>query len=130
VSAAATIDTTAGPHAGTEQLNHRVARTLRIGVVASALLFATAVAVRAAAGGSGLLTRAPALSGASLADAASHPSAVGFALWGAILLAATPLVRVALSCEFFAAHRDRSFTGLTLFVLSVLLVTIAVGVLR
>ena len=130
MSAAAEIDTTTGPLAGTPLLNRRVARTLRLGVAVSALLFATAVVARAAAGGTGLMSRAPGVNGSVLANAIAHPTPLGFALLGAIVLAATPLVRVVLSLEFFAAHRDRSFTGLTLFVLTVLLVTVAIGVLR
>jgi uncharacterized membrane protein len=130
VSAAAEIDTTSGVHVGADRLNGRVARTLRLGVVSSALLFVMAVAARAAAGGTGLLERPPTLDGSTLASVVSHPSALGLALLGAIVLAATPLVRVVLSFEFFARRHDRPFTGLTLFVLSVLLVTVAIGVLR
>jgi len=130
MSDAAAIDTTAGPMAGMGELNGRVAITLRVGVLVSALLFATAIIARAATGGVGLLTASPGLDPSAVGDAIVHPSALGLALLGAIVLAATPLVRVVLSFEFFAARRDRAFTALTLFVLVVLLTTVTVGVLR
>ncbi|MBP1776312.1 MAG: hypothetical protein H6Q86_2322, partial [candidate division NC10 bacterium] len=47
---------------------------------------------------------------------------------GMLLLIATPVVRVALSVAFFLAQRDWLYTGITVFVLAVLLVSLIVGV--
>ena len=47
---------------------------------------------------------------------------------GMLLLIATPVVRVALSVAFFLAQRDWLYTGITVFVLAVLLLSLIVGV--
>ena len=47
---------------------------------------------------------------------------------GMLLLIATPVLRVALSVVFFLAQRDWLYTGITVFVLAVLLVSMIVGV--
>jgi uncharacterized membrane protein len=47
---------------------------------------------------------------------------------GMLLLIATPVVRVALSAVFFLAQKDWLYVGITVFVLGVLLVSVAVGV--
>ncbi|MBI4198849.1 MAG: DUF1634 domain-containing protein [Chloroflexi bacterium] len=47
---------------------------------------------------------------------------------GMLLLIATPVVRVALSVVFFLAQRDWLYTGITLFVLAVLLLSFFTGV--
>ncbi|HEY3358031.1 MAG TPA: DUF1634 domain-containing protein [Polyangia bacterium] len=46
---------------------------------------------------------------------------------GMALLVATPVVRVALSVAFFAAQRDWVYVVITLFVLGVLVVSLATG---
>ena len=47
---------------------------------------------------------------------------------GMLLLIATPVVRVALSVFFFLGQRDWLYTGITLFVLAVLLLGLFTGV--
>ena len=47
---------------------------------------------------------------------------------GMMLLIATPIVRVALSVVFFLVQRDWLYTGITLFVLAVLLLSLIAGV--
>lgn len=47
---------------------------------------------------------------------------------GMLLLIATPVVRVALSVAFFLVQQDWLYVGITVFVLAVLLVSMAVGV--
>ncbi|HSC71377.1 MAG TPA: DUF1634 domain-containing protein [Candidatus Methylomirabilis sp.] len=44
-----------------------------------------------------------------------------------LLLIATPVLRVALSVVFFLAQRDCLYTGITLFVLAVLLLSFFTG---
>lgn len=46
---------------------------------------------------------------------------------GTLLLIATPVVRVALSVFFFLGQRDWLYTGITLFVLAVLLLSLFTG---
>ncbi|HSB70278.1 MAG TPA: DUF1634 domain-containing protein [Candidatus Methylomirabilis sp.] len=46
---------------------------------------------------------------------------------GMLLLIATPVLRVALSVVFFLAQRDCLYTGITLFVLAVLLLSFFTG---
>ncbi|MCI4366414.1 MAG: DUF1634 domain-containing protein [Thermoplasmata archaeon] len=57
-----------------------------------------------------------------------EPAAFTFA--GLIVLLATPVARVVVSVGLFASVGDRPFTFFTLFVLAVVLATIAVGILR
>ena len=47
---------------------------------------------------------------------------------GMMLLIATPIVRVALSVVFFLVQRDWLYTGITLFVLAVLLLSLVAGI--
>ncbi len=47
---------------------------------------------------------------------------------GMLLLIATPVMRVALSVFFFLAQRDWLYTGITLFVLAVLLLSLFSGI--
>ena len=47
---------------------------------------------------------------------------------GMLLLIATPVLRVALSVIFFLVQRDWLYTGITVFVLAVLLLSLIVGV--
>ena len=47
---------------------------------------------------------------------------------GMLLLIATPVLRVALSVVFFLAQRDWLYAGITVFVLTVLLISMIVGV--
>lgn len=47
---------------------------------------------------------------------------------GVLLLIATPVLRVALSVAFFLEQRDWLYAGITVFVLAVLLVSLASGV--
>jgi len=47
---------------------------------------------------------------------------------GMLLLIATPVLRVALSVVFFLAQRDWLYAGITVFVLTVLLASLIVGV--
>ncbi len=46
---------------------------------------------------------------------------------GMLLLIATPVLRVALSVVFFLAQRDWLYAGITVFVLAVLLLSLAAG---
>jgi uncharacterized membrane protein len=62
-------------------------------------------------------------------SALAHGDPGAFIFLGLIVLVATPIARVVVSAGLFASSGDRAFTGLTLFVLTVLLATILVGVI-
>ena len=113
----------------TGRLNRRVAITLRLGVATAAVLMLGGLALHVVQGGGDLLDRSAGLSAGAVRDALVPPTALGLVLLGVILLAATPLLRVVLSLEWFASIGDREFTALTLFVLALLLSSVAVGVL-
>ena len=51
----------------------------------------------------------------------------GVLLLGLVVLVVTPVVRVALASVLFAERSDRTYVGLTLFVLAVLLATVVAG---
>ncbi|MCI4340049.1 MAG: DUF1634 domain-containing protein [Thermoplasmata archaeon] len=110
------------------RLTRRVALTLRWGVGAAGGLMIAGLAVQIAHGPGSLLEHANGLSAGTLRASLLPPSAIGLVLLGVIVLAATPLVRVVLSFEYFVSMGDRAFSALTLFVLAVLLSSVAVGV--
>ena len=111
-----------------QPLRRAIVPVLRGGVGLSCLLLLLGLGVFLAGGGSNLIeVRAPATL-ASFGPGVAHPSASGIVLLAFLVLSATPLLRVALSMGFFARTHDRAFTGLTGFVLAVLIVTIVVGV--
>ncbi len=111
------------------RLNRRVARTLRIGVAVSAVLMIVGLVLAAAGGDADLLVRSGRPGSALSVSSLLPPSAIGLILVGTVVLAATPLVRVVLSFEYFVSMGDRAFAALTLFVLVVLFSSVAVGVL-
>jgi uncharacterized membrane protein len=77
-----------------------------------------------ATAGPGYFPTAPA---AALRDAlAGKPYAIIGA--GMLMLIATPVLRVALSVFFFLAQRDWLYAGITVFVLSVLLLSLFAGI--
>jgi uncharacterized membrane protein len=59
-----------------------------------------------------------------------HGDPGAFVFLGLVVLVATPMTRIIVSAGLFAAAGDRPFTMLTLFVFTVLVVTILVGALR
>lgn len=107
-----------------------VSRTLRGGVVLASVLMAAGVAWEAMVGHGSLLGAAAPTSGAGVSSLVHGGGPSVLVLVGVFILAITPLTRVLISVALFASVRDRAFTAITLFVLTVLAATIAVGVLR
>jgi uncharacterized membrane protein len=110
-------------------LRTSVGWVLRVGVVLSAVFllagFALAV-VRGSAGIAGTTGALP-LGGIAGAFGAGDPWAFLFA--GVLVLAITPVVRVAFALVSFANARDRAYVVITGFVLGVLLTSLALGLL-
>jgi uncharacterized membrane protein len=108
-------------------LRRWVVRTLRTGVTVSSYALLVAVVGYAAVHMAGVYLEPVAATGTTLGAAFTSPSAEGLVLVGLLMLGGTPLARVVLSLGYFTSVRDRAFTGLTLFVLVVLIASIAVG---
>jgi uncharacterized membrane protein len=107
-----------------------VTRVLRTGVVLMIVLVGIGIVLFLSEGGGPLLSGPLVLSKGPVGALLGHATPGGFILLGLLVLVFTPLSRVILSVILFAKSRDRAFTGITLFVLLVLLATIAVGVLQ
>jgi uncharacterized membrane protein len=102
-------------------------RWLRLGVILSSACFLAGLAVHVATGAPGLLGAHGAPTAAGLFG--GPISALSILFVGVVLLALTPVVRIAISLALFARAGDRVFVGLTGFVLAVLLISVVVGVL-
>jgi uncharacterized membrane protein len=116
------------------RLSDLIASILRYGVVLSSVtitigLFLFLLAPPSAAAGaldSMLSSRfgAPTLSASGLLSGVSGGRAVSFLELGMVMLLATPLARVTASVLIFLKERDRTFVGITLLVLGMLLFAI------
>jgi uncharacterized membrane protein len=110
-------------------LRRRVVRALRTGVSLSAYALLVAIVGYAIFHTMGIDTAPVPATGGNVAAAFTSPSAGGLVLLGLLVLAITPLTRVVISLGYFASVGDRAFTGVTLFVFLVLLLSVAVGTL-
>ncbi len=107
-----------------------VSRVLRAGVLLAGVLLAVGVIWEAATGQGSLVGSPAPTTGGGLAHLLLLGGPSAMVLLGVLVLAVTPLTRVAISVALFSSARDREFTLITLFVLAVLGATIVVGVLR
>ncbi len=112
-----------------ERFRTLVSGILIVGVTLAATLMVIGFAASLLVGWQGSLTGAG--NGASgLADFSAMGRSlvalrpVGIAQLGLVVLLATPVLRVAASCVAFALEGDRLYTGLTLAVLAILVVSI------
>ena len=101
-------------------LNKMVSYSLRVGVLASAVLSLAGLALWAIEGfkvlGPSTLLGIPGIVGFAISgDAAS------IIYLAVILLIATPIFRVAVSSVYFAAEKDERYVGITLLVLAMLI---------
>lgn len=107
-----------------------VSRVLRSGVVLGSALLLVGLALEAAVGRGSLLASPAPSSGRGFTAVFQQGGAPLLVLVGILVLAATPLTRVAISTALFSAARDRTFALITLFVLAILGATIVFGVFR
>ena len=108
-------------------LNRLISYSLRIGVLASALLSVSGLAIWAATGFPDLDMAMGSSIGSSIASAVSG-NAAGLIYLAVAVLVATPVFRVALSTIYFAIQDDRKYVVLTLVVLSMLIFALLSGV--
>jgi uncharacterized membrane protein len=107
-----------------------VTRVLRSGVVLSGGLLLAGVLWESVVAHGSLLSALAPTGGSGFSSALRHGGPAGLVLLGVIVLLATPLSRVVISTGLFASSGDRTFAGITLFVLAVLATTIFFGILR
>jgi len=107
-----------------------VSRVLRSGVLLAGALLTGGIVWEASVGQGSLLTASAPATGSGLVGLLHVGGPAALVLIGVLVLAVTPIARVAISVALFGAARDRTFTVITLFVLVVLGATIVVGVLR
>jgi uncharacterized membrane protein len=108
-------------------LNLLISYSLRIGVLASALLGLTGLISWVATGTVNLSAISGSGVGNTIASAfAGNPS--GLIYLGVAVLVATPVFRVALSTFYFASQRDKRFVMITLAVLSMLIFALVSGI--
>jgi uncharacterized membrane protein len=108
-------------------LGRIVQRTLEIGVATAVVLLASGLALAVALGGFGPDALVGTARPASVLASAGNQLGVALILIGVFALIATPIARVGVSLGFFAHARDQAFTLITAIVLSVLAVTVLVG---
>ena len=101
-------------------LNKIVSYSLRVGVLASAILSLMGLAFWALGGfralGPSTLLGIPGIVGSAISG--DETSIIYLAV---ILLIATPIFRVAASSVYFATEKDRRYVGITLLVLAMLI---------
>jgi uncharacterized membrane protein len=107
-------------------LNRLISYTLRIGVLASALLGIVGLALWAATGYTQLSVSAGSGVGNTIASAITG-NASGVIYLGVAVLVATPVARVALSTFYFARDGDKRYVLITLAVLSMLIFALLSG---
>ena len=110
-------------------LRESFARVLRYGVVLSAVLLLTGLALAAVHDSAGIAGQVGALPLGRLPAALASGQAWPFLWLGVAVLALTPVVRVALALGAFARARDRDFVRIAGFVLAVLAASLLIGVL-
>ena len=105
-----------------------VQRVLRIGILAAALLLAIGLALLIARGLPPLAAAPSHVSLEGLPGGLASGQGRAFVLLGVMVLLLTPLARVVLSVATFAREGDRDFTIITVFVLAILITSLALGV--
>ena len=108
-------------------LNRTVAQSLRIGVLVAALLSLLGLSLWAI-GGFGSVSVPASLSLGDILRLILTGDLTGIVYLGVIVLIATPIFRVAISSIYFAAEKDRAYTGITILVLAMLLVALYSGI--
>ena len=108
-------------------LNRTVAQSLRIGVLVAALLSLLGLSLWAI-GGFGSVGVPASLSLGDILRLILTGDLTGIVYLGVIVLIATPIFRVAISSIYFAAEKDRAYTGITILVLAMLLVALYSGI--
>lgn len=112
------------PEAIGSPMRRGITEVLRVGVLAAVTLLLIGGILLYTLQGPGRVPRGLG-SGFGIALESGSPSA--FLYLGALVLVATPLVRVVLTTVLFARGRDTAFTVITLVVLATLLITVGVG---
>jgi uncharacterized membrane protein len=110
-------------------LRSEFAGVLRLGVLVSAVLLLVGLARAVLENSVGIAGRTGGLPFAKFAADLGAGQPWAFLWLGVVVLAVTPVVRVAIALGNFASARDRDFVALTGFVLAVLLASVTVGVL-
>jgi uncharacterized membrane protein len=111
------------------RLSLKLSLVLSIGVVISAILLITGLALVFATGSVTTGDMSTAWSGPGHSVGPGNPLAYGFLLAGIVVLVMIPLARVAVSSHSFAQGGERDFALLTLFVLLVLALSAAASLL-
>lgn len=112
-----------------QRLRPAIHRVLRVGSAIGAALMIAGLVLLASAGGPFSAADRTRLDGASLHTALTVPSATGLLVLGVIVIALTPLSRVALAAGIFASVHDRPMLAVASFVMLILATTVVVGVL-
>ena len=108
-------------------LNWIVAQSLRIGVLVATLLSVLGLSIWALGGFSSVSVPAS-LSVGDILRLILTRDLMGIVYLGVIVLIATPIFRVAISSIYFAVEKDRTYTGITILVLAMLLVALYSGI--
>jgi uncharacterized membrane protein len=101
--------------------------TLVVGVGVSCLLLVLGIGLLAASGSESLHAAPQKVSLGSVPSEIAKGNGQGFLLLGVVVLLLTPIVRVLLSLATFAQARDIPFSMLTLFVIVMLSIGLALG---
>lgn len=110
-------------------LRSEITRTLEVGVVIACLLLLLGIGLSYGSGAGTIHATASRISIESLPSSLERGDGQAFLLLGALALVLTPVARVLLSLVTFARGNDAAFTGIVLYVLVVLLLSLAIGVL-
>ena len=108
-------------------LNRLISYSLRIGVLTSAILSLSGLAIWGATGFHDLGTASGSSIGSTIGSATSG-NAVGMIYLAVAVLVATPVFRVAMSTFYFARQDDKKYVAITLVVLSMLIFALLSGV--
>ncbi|HEV2165404.1 MAG TPA: DUF1634 domain-containing protein [Thermoplasmata archaeon] len=113
--------------AGEGGLSVEVRWTLQAGIVLAALLLLAGIALTIAHGGANILAPPYRVSLDSLPGQLASGAGPAFILLGVLVLVFTPIARVLVSLLHFARRRDIAFSLITAFVLTVLALSVVVG---
>jgi len=108
-------------------LNRIVAQSLRIGVLVATFLSLLGLSLWAL-GGFGSVSAPASLGVGDILRLILTGDLMGIVYLGVIVLIATPIFRVAVSSIYFAVEKDRTYAGITLLVLGMLLFALYSGV--
>ncbi len=106
-----------------------VSRALRGGTVLAVILVIIGMILVAFRGGPNLMTPSTTFSLVGLVSGVAHLAPFDFLLLGLLVLVLTPVSRVVISVALFSASGDRQFMWLTITVLTVLVLSVVVGVI-